>query len=237
MREPWRVLVIEDDRSVASIHCRFVSRMDGFTVVGAACTAAQARPMLVNLRPHLVLLDLGLPRENGVELLRRVRGSGHPVEVIAVTAASSPEVVRACFQLGVVDYLVKPFRPERLRQAMEAFERHMAVFDGPDLPQSTVDAIRVRGRQLPKDIAEGRLEEVRRILAGARGPLSVAQVSAASGLARSTARRYLDFLVGLGQADVMPSPGQRGRPSNLYSATFTPPIADRARREALPPEQ
>lgn len=234
MREPWRVLVIEDDRSVASIHCRFVSRMDGFTVVGVARTAAEARPLLVNLRPHLVLLDLGLPRDSGVELLRQVRGSGHPAEVIAVTAATAPEVVRAVFQLGVIDYLVKPFRPERLRQAMEAFERHMAVFEGGSMRQAAVDEIRAQRRQLPKDIAEGRLEEVRRVLAGARGPQTVAQVSAATGLARSTARRYLEFLVGLGQADVTPSPGRRGRPSNLYSATLTLPIADGA---ALPPSR
>lgn len=226
MHEPWRVLVVEDDRSVASIHCRFVSRMDGFTAVGVARTAAEARPMLVNLRPHLILLDLGLPRDSGVELLRQVRGSGHPVEVIAVTAASAPDVVRAVFQLGVVDYLVKPFRPERLRQAMEAFERHMAVFEGGAMRQTAVDAIRVQRRQLPKDIAEGRLEEVRRVLADARAPVTVAQVSAATGLARSTTRRYLEFLVGLGQADVTPSPGRRGRPSNVYAATPVAPIAD-----------
>jgi len=230
MDERWRVLVIEDDRSVASIHCRFVSRTDGFTVVGVARTAAEARPMLVNLRPHLILLDLGLPRDSGVELLRQVRGSGHPAEVIAVTAASSPEVVRAVFQLGVIDYLVKPFRPERLRQAMEAFERHMAAFEGGSMGQATVDAIRVQQPRLPKDIAEGRLEEVRRLLVEARDPMTVAEVSVATGLARSTTRRYLEFLVGLGQADVMPLHGRRGRPRNGYSAVATTPIADAVAR-------
>jgi response regulator of citrate/malate metabolism len=220
------VLVVEDDRTVASIHCRFVSRTPGFAVVGVARTAAEARPLLVNLRPHLVLLDLGLPGESGVTLLRRLRGEGHAVEIIAVTAAASPEVVRAVFQLGVIDYLVKPFRPERLRQAMDAFEHHMRAFEGRRMQQATVDELRTRARRLPKDISESGLEAVSRVLAASPTSLTAAEVSERIGLARSTTRRYLEFLVTLGRASVTPLPGRRGRPRNAYAPAATTAIAD-----------
>jgi len=224
--EPWRVLVVEDDRTVASIHCRFVSRVPGFSVVGVARTAAEARRLVANLRPHLVLLDLGLPGESGVALLRGLRGAGHPVEVVAVTAAASPEVVRAVFQLGVIDYLVKPFRPERLGQALEAFDQHMGAFAGRRMQQATVDALRAPGRRLPKDISEAGLDQVSRALAGSPDPLTAAEVSERVGLARSTTRRYLEFLVTLGRATVTPVPGGRGRPRNAYAAAGPGAIAD-----------
>jgi response regulator of citrate/malate metabolism len=75
----WRVLVVEDDRVVARLHCRFIARVPGFTAVGVATTAAQAQEMVRTLHPDLLLLDIGLPGENGVALLRRLRAAGNTV--------------------------------------------------------------------------------------------------------------------------------------------------------------
>src|SRR4051794_41864512 len=74
----WRVLVVEDDPVVAGLHCRFVSRVAGFAPVGAAPQAARALGMVRTLRPHLILLDLGLPGEDGLGLLRRLRCRAAP---------------------------------------------------------------------------------------------------------------------------------------------------------------
>ena len=61
----WRVMVVEDDRVVARLHCRFLARVPGFDVVGVAATGAQADQMIATLKPDLLLLDLGLPDETG----------------------------------------------------------------------------------------------------------------------------------------------------------------------------
>jgi response regulator of citrate/malate metabolism len=220
----WRVLVVEDDREVASLHCRYVDRQPGFTVVGVALTAEQALEMVHNLRPHLLLLDLGLPGVDGLVLLRRLRASGSPVEAIAVTAAREGDTVRATVQLGVVDYLVKPFHPDRLRQALGAFLRRMAtVAPGGELAQTEIDALTTAGtggrRWLPKDLQPERLEDVRAALAAADEPLSAEDLAGRTGIARTTARRYLEYLVTVSEATVEQVSDGPGRPRKAYRAS------------------
>jgi response regulator of citrate/malate metabolism len=218
----WRVLVVEDDRTVASVHCRLVARMPSFAPVGVASTAAQAQEMVANLRPHLILLDLGLPGDNGLSLLRRLRAAGAPVEVIAVTAASSTKVVRAALHLGVLDYLVKPFSPERLRQALGHFLARMSALHPERLDQMAVDMLRETGppgaRWLPKDLTPDRLEAIQRLLETAGAPVTAADAGAAAGIARVTARRYLEYLVTVGEATCESVAAGRGRPPKTYRA-------------------
>ena len=63
-------LVVDDDYRVADIHASMVERVPGFTVVGRAHTAAQARTEIARRKPDLVLLDLYLPDEHGLDLIR-----------------------------------------------------------------------------------------------------------------------------------------------------------------------
>jgi response regulator of citrate/malate metabolism len=223
----WRVLVVEDDRTVASVHCRLVARMPSFTPVGVAGTAEQAHEMVSNLQPHLILLDLGLPGGSGITLLRRLRVAGAPVEVIAVTAASSTKVVRAALHLGVIDYLVKPFSPERLRQGLGHFLARMSALHPDRLDQTAVDMLREMGpsgaRWLPKDLSPDRLQEVQRRLRAAGSPLTAGDVGAATGIARVTARRYLEYLVTIGEAMCESVVAGRGRPRKTYRSTL--PVA------------
>jgi two-component system response regulator DctR len=219
----WRVLVVEDDRVVARLHCRFIARVPGFTAVGVAATVAQAQEMIGALRPDLLLLDIGLPGDDGVVLLRRLRAGGLPVEVIAVTAATATEVVRATVHLGAVDYLVKPFDQERLRKSLGLFQRRMARLAGGRLAQDDVDRICSDGpnafRWLPRDLSDARLDEIRAILARTAQPATADAVAAEAGVARVTARRYLEYLVTIGQATMEPVAGGPGRPRKTYSAT------------------
>ncbi|MEA2229945.1 MAG: two-component system, CitB family, response regulator DctR [Solirubrobacteraceae bacterium] len=228
----WRVLIVEDDRTVASVNCRLVSKLPAFTVVGVAATAAQAEQMVVNLRPHLILLDLGLPGGNGVALLRGLRASGAPVEVIAVTAASSTAVVRAILHLGVIDYLVKPFAPERLRQALGQFLARMSALHPDRLDQTAVDSLRDGGapshRWLPKDLTAERLRVIEQVLTSAPEPLTAGEVGVATGIARVTARRYLEYLVTIEQATCESVIAGPGRPRKTYRATLRPAVADAA---------
>ena len=57
----WRTLIVEDAPAVADVHRRLVARVPGFVIVGSAATATEARRQVALTRPHLMLLDLGLP--------------------------------------------------------------------------------------------------------------------------------------------------------------------------------
>lgn len=219
----WRVVVVEDDRVVAGLHCRFVSRVSGFEVAGVAGTATQADQLIATLKPDLVLLDLGLPDRSGVTLLRHLRARGEPLEVIAVTAATATPVVRATVHLGVVDYLVKPFDQERLRQALALFQRRMAMLADDELAQTDVDRICSDGpnaqRWLPRDLSLERLRRIQESFTVFTRPVTAADVAARTGVSRVTARRYLEYLVTVGRAQASVLPSGPGRPTKTYLPT------------------
>lgn len=214
----WRTLIVEDSPAVAEVHRRLVASTPGFAVVGIAPTAAEARRLAALHRPHLLLLDLGLPDADGLALLRALRGAREPVEVIAVTAARGADVVRDCVHLGVVDYLVKPFAPERLRQALGLFAHRMQALREGELAQAEVDRLCASGRRaaraLPRDLAPETLATVREALRA--GPLSAADVAQATGIARVTARRYLEYLDASGEVETHTRSAGPGRPTKAY---------------------
>jgi response regulator of citrate/malate metabolism len=232
-----RVLIVEDDPPVAKLHSRFVAITPGFQVVGIVNTAPEALRTLQLMRPDLILLDLGLPDADGLVLLRRIRAAATPVDVIAVTAEASSEAVTAALRLGVVDYLVKPFYPDRLRQSLVGFRRSRREIGASPLDQQTIDRLRsdsTDSQRLPRDIDRARLERVREELDAAGRPLTATQVATAVGVSRVTARRYLEYLVTVRDVRVEPLVRGRGRPTKLYSLrTLAAPVAPRKRPSAV----
>lgn len=214
------MLIVEDDPVVASLHCRFLERVPGFRAVGVAATAAQAHDMLAAMHPDLLLLDIGLPGDDGIALLRHLRARGVAVEVIAVTAATATKTVRASVQLGTVDYLVKPFDEDRLRKSLGLFQRRMAMLARAQLVQDEVDRICSDGpnalRWLPRDLSGQRLAAVRDCLARSGDPTTADSVAAEIGVARVTARRYLEYLATIGQAEIALLIDGPGRPRKAY---------------------
>jgi DNA-binding response OmpR family regulator len=106
------VLVVEDDRAIADLVCRYLRR-DGFgTQVetdGRSALAAVDR-----LKPVAVVLDVGLPGADGIEVCRRMRAGGDWTPVLFVTARDD-EVDRVLgLELGADDYVTKPFSPREL---------------------------------------------------------------------------------------------------------------------------
>ena len=108
-----RTLVVDDDFRVAGIHAARVARIDGFECVGEVYSAAAAREAIARLNPELLLLDVHLPDEDGLSLLRSLQAAGTQVDCIIITAARDLATVKSAMSSGAVHYLVKPFSFER----------------------------------------------------------------------------------------------------------------------------
>jgi len=222
VREPLRVLVVEDDPVAAEAHRTYVDRITGFHCVGVARTAARALHLLTVLDVDVVLLDMHLPDGHGLDVVRRMRAAGHPADVVAVTAAREVAAVQAAARIGVVQYVLKPFAFESLRDRLVAYARQVrsASADRVVADQSEVDRLLSRSApapRLPKGLAGPVLDRVVALLADREG-WTAEEVSEGLGTSRITARRYLEHLADTGQTTRSQRyDGRSGRPKVEYS--------------------
>jgi response regulator of citrate/malate metabolism len=215
------VLNVEDDFRVADVHREFVDRCKGFRVAGVALTASQAKAMNRDMMPDLILLDLYLPDEHGLDIVSTLR-SDSGADVIVITAARDVPNIRAAMQHGALFYLVKPFRFAAFRERLEAFARLRATLTRvPELSQTAIDdafgTLRMTAPDLPKGLSAQTLYSINRTLQEADQSLSSETVAHLTGVSRVTARRYLIFLVESGRAVVHSEYGLPGRPKHLYA--------------------
>lgn len=218
------VLVVDDDFMVARIHTGFVERVDGFRVVGTASTGAEALAAVATLHPDLVLLDLYLPDLSGLEVVNRMRSAGADCDVLAITAAREAETVRRAVRRGVVDYLLKPFGFDDLRERLERYaSRRGARSESPETLTSQADVDRVLARgdtgrpaALPKGLSPETAELVAAAVRAAGATLSAAECAERVGISRVSARRYLEHFCTTGRAEVSLRYGSAGRPERRY---------------------
>jgi len=239
---PVRVLVVDDEPLTAEAHGAYVTRLDGFELVGVVHDGRSALDRLRQPGVDLVLLDLTLPDIHGIQLCRALRAAGSTVDVVAITAVRDVAVVKSAVSLGIVQYLIKPFGfatfAERLTGYL-AFRRGLDQGEG-QVTQTEVDASLATLRttaapSLAKGIAPETLAAVVDALRAAPDPavgaspalgdeqgqprggaLSAGEVAAAVAVSRVTARRYLEHLADAGQVDRVPRYGAPGRPEHEY---------------------
>ncbi len=220
-----RVLIVEDDLRISELHRRFTEKMEGFEVVGIANTIADAQEMTEVLAPDLVLLDLFFPEGNGLELLRRLRAGSVPADVILITAAREMSSLKEARRGGVFDYIIKPVVLARFQDSLGKYRDYFnSMRSGGALDQKDVDRLlrpnirgQTEGPQMPKGIDRLTLRKIRQVFASPSSEnLSAEEVAELVGLSRSTARRYLEFLVSEGflAADLLY--GVVGRPERRY---------------------
>jgi len=120
MRTKARVLVVEDDGDIAEVLRRSL-RLDGYEV-RLAGDGAQALDESSLFEPDAVVLDLGLPRLDGIEVCRRLRGEGD-VPVLILAGGGGLDARVEGLGSGADDYLVKPFEREELLARLRALLR------------------------------------------------------------------------------------------------------------------
>jgi response regulator of citrate/malate metabolism len=222
-----RTLVVDDDFRVAHLHAVSVERVEGFRCVGEAHSAAQARDMIGQHQPDLLILDIYLPDEDGLSLLRSLAASATPPpDCIFITAARDLESVRAAIGLGAMYYLVKPFGFAQLKDKLESYRRWRTEVanqpPGNEADQSRVDALydmlRGSGGQGGERLLPPTMAKILRAVQAADGPIGASAVATQLGISRPTAQRYLTELHRRGVLELELEYGSTGRPVNLYHA-------------------
>ena len=220
-----RVLVVEDDFRVARIHAELTEQVPGFSVVAQVHTASAAISAAARHEPDLVLLDLYLPDAHGLEVLRRLRAQAAPPDVMVLTAARDMRSVRKAMVAGALQYLIKPFAVETLRERLAAYAAmHAQRSAGGEVDQADVDRLYDglrRGRSgapaLPKGHSAATAQLVLDALADCDAGLSAAEVADRTGVSRPTAQRYLATLADAGAIQRTLRYGSAGRPEHRYA--------------------
>jgi response regulator of citrate/malate metabolism len=228
LQDPIRTLVVDDDFRVARIHAASVERVDGFVCVGQAHTAAEARAKIEQEHPDLLILDIFLPDEDGLSLLRSLTGAGNAPDCIFITAARDLESVRTAMSVGAMYYLVKPFGFAQFKDKLEAYRRWRCevVNAGPgnEADQATVDSLYdlLRGSREPGGkprLLPPTMAKILQAVQESPGAVAASDIAARVGVSRPTAQRYLSELHRRGVLELDLEYGSTGRPINLYRPT------------------
>ncbi|MDE3209131.1 MAG: response regulator transcription factor [Pseudomonadota bacterium] len=117
-----RLLVVDDEPLARARLIALAGECEGVEIVGSVDDGEAALGLLDELQPDALLLDINMPGIDGIALARRLAPRGCP-HVIFCTAYDSHALT--AFELGAVDYLLKPVRLERLREALQRAQRRL----------------------------------------------------------------------------------------------------------------
>lgn len=220
------VLVIEDDVRVADVHCRFLEKIEGFTVIARASTGEEALDWLESFSPHLILLDVFLPDILGVDLIDKIQEVSPTSSIILITAATEAHIVQKAYRKNVTDYILKPFTFEQLKESIEKFRyKYLLLKNNEKFTQEKIQYLWPKAGSstpletpllLPKGIDPTTMNHVINHLSIMENGSTAELLGKNIGVSRSTARRYLEFLVTQKQVYTELTYGTVGRPERRY---------------------
>jgi len=217
-----KVLIVEDDPMVADINKRYINSVDGFQVVEIVGDGTAAIGYCRKREVDLAILDIFMPRMDGMELLIEIRKRFPSIDVIFVTASREKKHIDDGLKLGAIDYLIKPFEYERMRFSLEKYrDRHQWMQGEEQTTQVELDRYITQStderKNLQKGLHEKTLHRVRTYLNASNHSEYTCEIIASDlQMSKVTVRRYLDYLEVVGEIKKEMVYGSVGRPSYKY---------------------
>ncbi|ATA26028.1 two-component system response regulator DcuR [Brenneria goodwinii] len=222
------VLIVDDDAMVAELNKSYLNQISGFSCYATVPTLQQARNLLMQADSgiDLVLLDIYMQQDNGLDLLPTIREFSEKTDVIIISSASDVSSIKKALHYGVVDYLIKPFQFSRFEQALTAYREEANLLKHREfVAQSDIDNLirRTSGnsaserKKLPKGLTSLTLRTVCEWVEGNQGTeFSTEMLANAIGISRVSCRKYLIYLADTGILATNILYGSTGRPVYLY---------------------
>jgi len=111
-KEDTRILIVDDEESIRNMLLRLL-KMTGYSCI-AASDSTEARAILSKQDFELVLCDMNMPGESGMDLIKFISAAYPDTAIIMVTGHDSPELAESAMDLGAYGYVIKPFKPNQL---------------------------------------------------------------------------------------------------------------------------
>jgi len=123
------VVIADDQTAVREGLATLLQTMPGVYVVGIAADGEEAIKLTDLVAPDVVLMDLRMPRIDGIEATRRIRADHPNVQVVALTTYADDESIITALRAGAIGYLTKDAGRDHIRRALDAAEAGQAVLD------------------------------------------------------------------------------------------------------------
>lgn len=188
---PIRVLVVDDHAVVREGLRAFLELQDGIEVVAEAADGREAVEAAAGLRPDVVLMDLVMPRLDGVAAMRELRESVPGARVIVLTSFLDDDKLLPAVRAGAAGYLLKNARPEEVVRAVRAAHAGEALLD-PLVAARLVETLAADGGEEPLDRLTPREREVL-VLIGRGFPNK--RIAAELGLAEKTVKTHVGHVL------------------------------------------
>jgi DNA-binding NarL/FixJ family response regulator len=192
--EPIRVLVVDDQALVREGLTTLLSTADGIESVGAASDGEQAIELCQRLSPDVVLMDLNMPRLDGVEATRRIRAAAPQIEVVVLTTHSDESSILDALRAGARGYLTKDAGIAEIARAVHAAAGGQAMLD-PVVQQRLLAAAGPTPVSRPSaELPDGLTAREAEVLALIARGLSNAEIAASLVVSEATVKSHINHL-------------------------------------------
>jgi NarL family two-component system response regulator LiaR len=198
MSDPIRVLIADDHAVLREGLRSFLELQDGIEIVGDAADGAEAVTLAEQLRPAVVLMDLVMPKLDGVEAMRELRERVPDTRVIILTSYIDDERLLPAIRAGAAGYLLKNAEPQELARAIRAADAGEALID-PTVAARLVERL---ADERSGDSYENLTTREREVLDLIARGFSNKRIALELGIAEKTVKTHVGNLLGkLGVAD------------------------------------
>jgi DNA-binding NarL/FixJ family response regulator len=190
-----RVVTADDQRIVREGLNMLLGLLPGIEVVGTAPDGEQALAMAEELRPDVILMDLRMPRMDGVEATKRLRGSG--IKVVVLTTYADDRSVIDALRAGAVGYLTKDASAEEIQQALERVASGQAALD-PAVQHLLIEALTsspASGSAYSSSLPDGLTAREAEVLALIAEGLSNTDIAARLVVSEATVKSHINHLL------------------------------------------
>lgn len=114
-----RVVIADDSKFMRELIKQVLSRIESIEIVGEASDGENTVRVVEELKPDILVLDINMPRINGIEVLKILRERGINTKVLVVSSLAQAHLVEEAKKYGVKEYIIKPFKPFELLAAIK----------------------------------------------------------------------------------------------------------------------